>query len=104
MGLRVWKPTMRRQPRSAPKSPESRAVQMLFGHPEYWDQLSADEHELLHGLPAPHGPLVAWLKYGCTIPLFDWPEVVQRTGKLHNFTPNPGSVDSWNAADWWLST
>ena len=52
----------RRQPRSAPKSPESRTVQMLFGHPEYWDQLSADEHELLHGLPAPHGPLVAWLE------------------------------------------
>jgi peptide/nickel transport system substrate-binding protein len=45
----------------------------------------------------------AWLRYGCTIPLFDWPEVVQRTGKLHNFTPNAGSVDTWNAADWWLS-
>ncbi len=53
---------MRRIPRSAPKTPESRAVQMLFGHPEYWDQLSADEHELLHALPAPHGPLVAWLE------------------------------------------
>ena len=52
----------RRQPRSAPKTPESRAVQMLFGHPEYWDQLSADEHELLHALPAPYGPLVAWLE------------------------------------------
>jgi DNA primase len=52
----------RRQPRSAPKSPESRAVQMLFGHPEYWDHLSADEHELLHALPAPYGPLVAWLE------------------------------------------
>ncbi len=52
----------RRQPRSAPKSPESRTVQMLFGHPEYWDQLSIDEHELLHGLPAPHGRLVAWLE------------------------------------------
>jgi DNA primase len=53
---------MRRIPRSAPKTPESRAVQMLFGHPEYWDQLSTDEHELLHALPAPHGPLVAWLE------------------------------------------
>ena len=53
---------MRRMPRSAPKTPESRAVQMLFGHPEYWDQLSTDEHELLHALPAPHGPLVAWLE------------------------------------------
>ena len=52
----------RRQPRSAPKTPESRAVQMLFGHPEYWDRLSADEHELLHALPAPYGPLVAWLE------------------------------------------
>ena len=45
----------------------------------------------------------AWLSYGCTIPLFDWPEVVQRSSKLHNFTPNAGSVDTWNAADWWLS-
>jgi DNA primase len=53
---------MRRIPRSAPQTPESRAVQMLFGHPEYWDQLSTDEHELLHGLPAPYGPLVAWLE------------------------------------------
>ena len=52
----------RRIPRSAPKTPESRAVQMLFGHPEYWDQLSTDEHELLHALPAPYGPLVAWLE------------------------------------------
>jgi DNA primase len=53
---------MRRIPRSAPKTPESRAVQMLFGHPEYWEQLSTDEHELLHALPAPFGPLVAWLE------------------------------------------
>lgn len=53
---------MRRIPRSAPKTPESRAVQMLFGHTEYWDRLSTDEHALLHALPAPHGPLVAWLE------------------------------------------
>ncbi len=53
---------MRRIPRSAPRTPESRTVQMLFGHPEYWDQLSTDEHELLHALPAPYGPLVAWLE------------------------------------------
>jgi len=51
-----------RAPRSAPKTPEDRALQMLFGHPEFWEQLSMDEHELLHGLPAPHGPLVAWLE------------------------------------------
>jgi len=53
---------MRRVPRSAPKTPDSRVVQMLYGHPEYWDQLSTDEHELLHALPAPYGPLVAWLE------------------------------------------
>ena len=52
----------RRQPRKAPPTAETRAIQMLFGHPEYWDQLSADEHELLHALPAPYGPLVAWLE------------------------------------------
>ena len=43
-------------------TPEARATQILFGHPEYWDALSMDEHALLHGLPAPHGPLVAWLE------------------------------------------
>ena len=52
----------RRQPRSAPKTAEGRAVQMLFGHPEYWERLSADEHELMHALPAPYGPLIAWLE------------------------------------------
>jgi DNA primase len=51
-----------RQPRSAPKKPAARAIEILFGHPEYWDGLSADEHALLHALPAPHGLLVAWLE------------------------------------------
>ena len=51
-----------RMPRAAPKTPEDRAVQMLFGHPEFWEQLSMDEHALLHGLPARHGRLVAWLE------------------------------------------
>ena len=44
-----------------------------------------------------------WLRYGCTIPLYLWPSVVQRTARLHNFTPNPTlGMDTWNAADWWL--
>jgi DNA primase len=51
-----------RRPRSAPPTPEGRMLQILFGHPEYWEQLSMDEHEMLHALPAPHGPLVAWLE------------------------------------------
>jgi DNA primase len=49
-------------PRTAPKTAQDRAVQMLFGHPEWWDRLSPDEHELMHGLPGAHGPLVAWLE------------------------------------------
>lgn len=45
-----------------------------------------------------------WIRYGCTIPLFEWPLVVQRPSRLHNFTPNPTlATDTWNAADWWLS-
>jgi peptide/nickel transport system substrate-binding protein len=45
-----------------------------------------------------------WLRYGCTIPLLEWPSVVQRTTRLHNFAPNPTlAMDTWNAADWWLS-
>src|SRR5262249_20780278 len=44
--------------RSAPKTPEDRMVQMLFGQPDFWERLSSDEHVLLHGLPGPHGALV----------------------------------------------
>ncbi|WP_374564168.1 DNA primase [Ideonella sp.] len=53
------RPQGRRQP---PKRPEDRVVQMLFGQPGWWDDLPADEHDLLHQLPAPHGTLIAWLE------------------------------------------
>lgn len=44
-----------------------------------------------------------WLRYRCTLPLYEWPSVVERPGRLHNFEPDPTlSTDSWNAADWWL--
>jgi len=56
----------RRQPRSAPQRTESRALQMLFGHAQWWEQLPPFEHQLLHGLPAPWGPLVAWLERDLT--------------------------------------
>ena len=49
----------RRQP---PKRPEDRVLQMLFGQPAWWLDLPAHEQDLLHALPAPHGPLVAWLE------------------------------------------
>jgi peptide/nickel transport system substrate-binding protein len=45
-----------------------------------------------------------WLLYGCTIPLVEWPSVIERTDRLHNFAPNPTlAMDTWNASDWWLS-
>ncbi|MCO5976466.1 DNA primase [Ideonella oryzae] len=49
----------RRQP---PKRPEDRALQMLFGQPAWWLDLPTHEQDLLHALPPPHGPLVAWLE------------------------------------------
>ncbi|TDM06937.1 MAG: DNA primase [Ideonella sp. MAG2] len=48
--------------RLAPKKPEDRIVQMLYGNSQWWLQLSALEHDLLHGLPSPHGPAIAWLE------------------------------------------
>jgi DNA primase len=48
--------------RTAPLRPEDRVVHMLYGQPAWWDGLSGPEHALLHNLPAPHGPLVAWLE------------------------------------------
>jgi DNA primase len=53
------RPQGRRQP---PKRPEDRVVQMLFGQPAWWGDLPHEEHELLHHLPPPHGPLIAWLE------------------------------------------
>lgn len=43
-----------------------------------------------------------WLRYRCTIPLFEVPEVTQTSTRLRNFVPNPAAPDTWNAADWWL--
>lgn len=48
--------------RLPPKRPEDRVVQMLFGQPAWWHDLPADEHDLLHQLPPPHGQLIAWLE------------------------------------------
>ncbi|NML14332.1 DNA primase [Azohydromonas caseinilytica] len=48
--------------RVAPRQREDRVLQMLLAHAEWWDQLSPQAHDLLHGLPAPHGALVAWLE------------------------------------------
>lgn len=48
--------------RRAPPGPADHALRMLLLHSEWWDQLTADDHELLHSQPEPHGPLFAWLE------------------------------------------
>ncbi len=47
--------------RTAPASRASRALQIALTEPSAWDRLSASDHVLLCELPAPHGPLFAWL-------------------------------------------
>ncbi len=44
-----------------------------------------------------------WLRYHCTIPLFEVPEVRQVSTRLRNFAPDPAAPDTWNAADWWVA-
>ena len=48
--------------RAAPASPADTALRMLLLHSDWWQQLDADDHELLAGLPPLHGPLCAWLE------------------------------------------
>ena len=48
--------------RRAPRKPEDRIVHLLLTQPSWWDQLTAEDHDLLHALPPPHGDLVAWLE------------------------------------------
>jgi DNA primase len=48
--------------RRAPRKPEDRIVHLLLMQPAWWDQLTAEDHELLHALAPPHGELVAWLE------------------------------------------
>ena len=48
--------------RLLPASREDRVLRLLLTEPHSWDRLSSEEHTLLNALPAPHGPLFAWLE------------------------------------------
>ena len=48
--------------RILPASREDRVLRLLLTEPHSWDRLSTEEHHLLLELPAPHGPLFAWLE------------------------------------------
>ncbi len=47
---------------TASKSRVDRAVGLLLANAAAWDQLSADDHAMLAHMPAPHGPVFAWLE------------------------------------------
>ena len=48
--------------RILPASREDRVLKVMLTEPQAWDRLSTEEHDLLLALPAPHGPLFAWLE------------------------------------------
>ena len=48
--------------RVLPASREDRVLRLLLTEPDGWDWLTAEEHQLLVGLPLPHGPLFVWLE------------------------------------------
>jgi DNA primase len=47
---------------TASQTRTDRAVGLLLANAAAWDSLSADDHSLLAHLPAPHGPVFAWLE------------------------------------------
>ena len=56
------KPARRVAGRLRPASREDRVLRLLLTEPQSWDLLNVQEHHLLCALPAPHGPLFAWLE------------------------------------------
>ena len=55
-------PPRRVNGRMLPASREDRVLRLLLTQADSWDRLSALEHQVLLGLPAPHGPLFVWLE------------------------------------------
>ena len=49
-------------PRARPAAPADHAVRMLLLSSDWWERLSADDHQLLHDLPGKHGELINWLE------------------------------------------
>ena len=56
------KPARRIAGRLLPANREDRVLRQLLTEPQSWDLLNVEEHHLLCALPAPHGPLFAWLE------------------------------------------
>jgi DNA primase len=48
--------------RARPTSRADHATRLLLSHTALWETLSNEDHGMLCALPAPHGPLIAWLE------------------------------------------
>ena len=49
-------------PRTVPASRADHAARLLLGNMALWETLASEDHAMLCALPAPHGPLFAWLE------------------------------------------
>jgi DNA primase len=49
-------------PRTVPASRADHAARLLLGNMALWESLAGEDHAMLCVLPAPHGPLFAWLE------------------------------------------
>jgi DNA primase len=49
-------------PRTQPASRADHAARLLLGNMALWETLASEDHAMLCALPAPHGPLFAWLE------------------------------------------
>jgi DNA primase len=59
---RAARPSAFAASRRAPRKPEDRIVHLLLMQAAWWDDLTAEDHELLHALPSPHAELLRWLE------------------------------------------
>ncbi len=55
-----------RHNRRTPASPADQALRLLLCHSDWWNALSAQDHQLLHDLRGSHGELIAWLEQQLT--------------------------------------
>jgi DNA primase len=49
-------------PRTVPASRADHAARVLLGNMALWETMGGEDHAMLCALPAPHGPLFAWLE------------------------------------------
>jgi DNA primase len=63
-GTQRWPRTapLRSAGRRAPAGLADLALRLLLRHSDWWAALTAEDHELLHQLEAPHGQVIAWLE------------------------------------------